>query len=77
MIMNTRFEEHVNGQIIGSYTITGQLFCNGRKQGQTIYAESDEGMRVKAEEFISQKKAECGEVFNLIFPGEWDLRIYD
>lgn len=77
MIMNTWYEEEANGAIIGSYNMMGQLYCNGRKQGQTIYAKSAEAMKDQANEFIAEKKAECGEVFNIIFPGKWELKIID
>lgn len=78
MILNTWCEEEVNGVVIGAYRVIGRLFCNGRPQGQTISAESEQELKDKANEYVAQRKLELGEfLFKEIFPGDWELRIVD
>ena len=75
MIMNTWNEEEVNGVVIGTYYLAGRVFLNGKQQGGTIYDETEEGLREKANTYVSELKAEWGALFSEVFKGKWELRI--
>jgi len=78
MILNTWYEEEVNGQVIGKYVYAGALYYDGRKQGNTLYAESEAALKDVAEANLRNLKMDCGAVFRDIFPHDtWELRIYD
>lgn len=77
MKMNTEFDEDVSGRIVGSYTLIGSLHYEGRKQGGTMYAVSEDEIIDAALVYIQQQKAECGLAFSDIYPrAAWELRIY-
>lgn len=46
MILNTKYAEEVNGSVVGRYQLTCSLRYDGRKQGSTIYAETEEEARM-------------------------------
>jgi F0F1-type ATP synthase membrane subunit b/b' len=77
MILNTTYEEEVNGVIVGRYMITADLRYEGRKQGSTIYAETESEVMRIAQDRISEIKKECVNAFADIYPNDsWEVRIY-
>jgi hypothetical protein len=44
------YTDDVNGQVIGAVMSVGWLTYEGRKQGQTLYAESEDALQRKAAE---------------------------
>ena len=77
MKMNTEFDEDVSGLIVGRYMLIGSLHYEGRKQGGTIYAETEDALIAAANEYVRQQRHECGEAFQYIYPKDaWELRIH-
>jgi hypothetical protein len=77
MIMNTAFEEEVNGVIVGRFMMTADLRYEGRRQGAPIYAETEAQVMEIANERLAEIKSECGIVFRDIYPNQsWEVRIY-
>ena len=77
MKMNTEFDEDVSGRIVGSYTLMGSLHYEGRKQGNTIYAWTEDALHTAANEYVRQQRQECGTAFRDIYPKDaWELRIH-
>lgn len=73
------YTDDVNGTVIGSITTSiGGLYYDGRKQGKTFYAQSDDELIRLSNEQLEKIKLENGEfVFKLIYPEEkWEIRIY-
>jgi hypothetical protein len=74
---NNRFEDDVNGSIVGQMISVGQLTYDGRNQYATIYADNEEQLKQKAAAILNSKKADLSEAFSLIYPNEnkWALKI--
>lgn len=72
------YSDDVNGTVIGTMYMQGAVFYDGRKQGKTLYAESDAELRNKANEYFAELKKECGEAFTAIYPNvrAFELRIF-
>lgn len=75
--MNTKYDEEVSGAVAGRYLLVCSLRYEGRKQGPTIYAETEE----EAERIAEDRKAEiiraCGAAACRIYPLDaWELRIH-
>jgi len=77
MKMNTEFDEDVSGLIVGSHTLIGSLHYEGQNQGSTIYAGTEDALIASANEYVRQRRHECGEAFRHIYPKDaWELRIH-
>jgi len=77
MKMNTEFDEDVSGLIVGSYMLIGSLHYEGRKQGSTIYAGTEDALIAAANEYVQQQRHEYGKAFWHIYPKDaWELRIH-
>lgn len=77
MILNTWYEEEVNGCIVGPYMLTGTLRYDGRQQGKVLYCETESQLIAEADSMLSDIKRQCGPVFDLIYPQDkWELRIH-
>ena len=69
-------EDDVCGQIIGDILSVGFLSYEGRKQGQTLYADNEVELKKKAEQLKSEIINDMGEAFRMIYPGDnWKLVI--
>lgn len=55
--------------------LRGQLYCMGRPQGQTLWAETEGELHEQAEAYITQLKQDFGENFKYIFTDKFELRI--
>lgn len=80
MKMNTEFDEDVSGQIVGSYTLMGSLHYEGRKQGNTIYAGTEDALHTAANENLHGiycLHSHLGSfVDSLRYPGYTSIRSY-
>jgi len=77
MIMNTWYEEEVNGYIVGKCVVTGTLRYEGRQQGNPLFSESDDQLLSDANALLADIKRQCGRAFELIYPKDaWELRIH-
>jgi hypothetical protein len=71
-------DECVSGQIIGSITHAGAIYYDGRKQCQTQYSETLDGLQNLLDAEFARIKAECRTVFDTIYPlNKWEGRIYE
>lgn len=78
MILNTKYDEEVNGVVVGRHQLICSLRYDGRKQGSMIYAETeDEAIRI-AEDRKAEIIRACGEAVRDIFPLDdaWELRVH-
>jgi hypothetical protein len=77
MILNTWYQEEVNGCVVGPYMLTGTLRYDGRQQGEAFYCETETQLLDKAKSILSEIKRECGPAFDLIYTKDvWELRIH-
>lgn len=77
MILNTKYVEEVNGHVVGRYQLICSLRYDGRKQGSTIYAETEEEAKRVAEDRKAEIIRECGAAACDIFPLDaWELRVH-
>lgn len=75
--MNTKQEEEVNGVVVGPYSLACSLFYEGRKQGKTIFASTEDEARQIAECLKTDITLRCGNAARDIFPlNAWELRIH-
>lgn len=78
MILNTKYEEEVNGVVVGRYLLICSLRYDGRKQGSTIYAETEDEAKRVAEDRKAEILRECGVAARDIFPLDaWELRVHE
>ena len=71
------YEEEVDGHVVGRYYLTCSLRYEGRKQGPTIYAETEEEAKRIAEDRKAEIIRECGAAACDIFPLDaWELRVH-
>lgn len=73
--MKPDFTDDVSGTIVGSIKISAYVSYDGRKQGTTIYADSEEEAKKTANNYIKSLREENGEfLFNQIWPEKaWRL----
>ena len=77
MILNTKYDEEVNGHVAGRYQFICSLRYDGRKQGSTIYAESEDEAKRIAEVRKAEIIKECGAAARDIYPLDaWELRVH-
>ena len=77
MILNTKYDEEVNGSVVGRYQLICSLRYDGRRQGSMIYAETEEEAKRVAEDRKSEILRECGAAARDIFPLDaWELRVH-
>ncbi|EKU96660.1 hypothetical protein Lepto7375DRAFT_7424 [Leptolyngbya sp. PCC 7375] len=79
MILETLFEESVNGVIIGGSVMCGQIYSlkTGNSFKGYIYGESVESLQTQANGLIDQEKASCGDcLFKEIYPLGFELRVF-
>ncbi len=68
--------DDVSGQIVGRYMLTGVLTYDGRQQGSTIYAETDQQLMEMARAMKAEMLERCGQMAHEIYPADdWRLRI--
>lgn len=70
----------VRGTIIGGAYVSGQLWANGRSQGNQIHAETETELKQKAEEAVKKLRKQlepCAGEFARLYPNGIELRIYD
>jgi hypothetical protein len=60
MILNTKYDEEVNGTVVGRYQLICSLRYDGRKQGSMIYADDEEEAKRVAEDRKAEIIRECG-----------------
>ena len=69
------FTDDVNGQIIGTYYQQAFLTYEGRKQGPTMYVESDDEANQAGQAYIEEQKKAFGSVFDIIYPNKsWAIK---
>lgn len=72
------FTDDVRGHVIGQFVTVADLFYEGRKQGRTIYAPTEDGAIQAGQALKADIIASCGEGARHIFPLDaWEIRIYD
>jgi len=77
MILNTKYDEEVNGAVVGRYQLICSLRYGGKKQGSTIFAETEEEAKRVAEGRKADIIRECGAAAGDIFPLDaWELRVH-
>ena len=77
MILNTKYDEEVNGSVVGRYQLICSLRYDGRKQGSMIYAETEEEAKRVAEDRMSEILRKCGAAARDIFQLDaWELRVH-
>ena len=75
--MITKYEEEVNGAVVGRYQLICSLRYDGRKQGSTIYAETENEAKLIAEDRKAEILRGCGAAAREIFPLDaWELRVH-
>lgn len=76
MMLNTIYEEDVSGEVIGICMVVADLRYDGRKQGSTIYAATEDEAKQVAEDRKNNIISRCGEAALSIFPLDaWEIRI--
>lgn len=70
------FTDDVQGVVVGTYFQQAFLTYEGRKQGSTIYARTDEEAKEVANAYIQNQREECGEAFAMIYPNKaaWQVK---
>lgn len=69
--------DETRGVIIGGDYHAGRLFYDGRSQGAVVTGDSETEVETALRAQYEVLKAEMGEVFALIYPGDcWEVRIY-
>lgn len=70
-------EDDVNGQIIGGFVVVGFLTYEGRRQTQDFYADTEELLKVAANDRLAERREEIGETYSLIYPNKngWSLKV--
>ncbi len=77
MILNTEYDEDVNGVVVGRYKLICSLMYEGRKQGKTIYADDEVSAAQAASSMRDGIVRSCGQAALDIFPHDsWEVRIY-
>jgi len=69
------FTDDVSGQVIGDFLSQAFVTYEGRKQGPTLYVRNDEEAKHKAQIYIDELRADCGEAFRMIYPNKsWSIK---
>ena len=77
MILQTIFEDDVQGEIIGRYLLRGVLYYDGWPQGGSVYAETEQELFALCKQKRDERLAELGSVAKEIYPlDKWEVRIY-
>jgi hypothetical protein len=75
--MPDKYDENVNGIIIGEIGFQGALFYDGKKQGPTINGFSHDEVIEKGKSALQEIKNNLGENYARVFPAPiWEVRIY-
>lgn len=70
-------DESVNGQIVGTQYAIGAIYYNGRKQGSTIYGETQGDLMANCKAKIAMIKVDCGDAFIHIYPKDsWEIKVF-
>ena len=69
------YTDDVNGTIVGTSYVQAFLSYKGKKQGNTIYAKTEEECYNIATKRLEEIKKECGSVFKDIYPlNAWEVK---
>ena len=79
MNIHAKFEEAVNGVVIGAMLLTCSLRYEGRQQGGNFYAETKDEAVKKAKQLKAEILADCAPIECLVYPLDdaWELRIHE
>lgn len=70
------YTEVVDGTVIGPITWGARIMYEG-KELHRFWFESNENPEEMAREYLLKRKAELGDEFKRLWPGDFELRIYD